>query len=263
ILNELEMTRTALTQAEKDVEGKKKDIEEITAAREAAREGQNAAMDQLMKRLNELEEVAGSQNAEAEGGKPQVTIHENKALYEQLQQSNVAVRELQERYADLQKRLLDFQQGDSQLKEHECVKIVALDGSNIADAYDRESLIKAIYELKFQNEYLKLQLEHFFSHITESYSTEDDSGRLKETAQEIHSDAMNQLHKNISDLCKQLEESRESQVVADDNIKQLHLAISQSQQRVQELSAQLVEGEFSLFTLAILNSASCFLKGRD
>ncbi|GLJ46521.1 hypothetical protein SUGI_0980410 [Cryptomeria japonica] len=241
ILTELEMTRTALLQAEKDVEGNKKDIEEITAARKAAQEGQNAAIDQLMKQLNELGAVAVVENNEVESGKLQVTILENKALHEQLLQSNTAVRELQERCSDLQKHLLDVEQGDKRLQEKKIVKIEALDGSNVSDAYERDSLIKDIYELKFQNEYLKLHLEHFCADIIQSGSTEDAIVQFKESSQGNHSYTVSQLHREITDLSKQLEESRASLAVAEDNIKQFHLAISQSDERVQELSTQLVE----------------------
>jgi hypothetical protein len=55
----------------------------------------------------------------------------------------------------------------------------------------------------------------------------------------------------MTDLSKQLEESRSSLAVAEDNIKQFHLAISQSDQRVQELSTQLVEGKFSCLHLPL------------
>ena len=176
---------------------------------------------------------------------------ENKVLHEQLNQSNTAVRELQERCAVLQKHLFDFEQGNDNLQKKNVVKTDALDGSNVLDAYERDLIIKDIFNLTFQNEYLKLHLEHFLADITQSGSTEDAIVQFKETSQGNHSYTLSQLHREMTDLSKQLEESRASVAVAEDTIKQLHLAISQSDQRVQELSMQLVEGEFSCLHLPL------------
>lgn len=228
--NELEKTRVALTRAEKDIEDKTKDIEEIAAARKAAQEGQNAAMDQLMQRLSEVE-----------GGEVEVLFQENKKLSEQLQESNTAVRKLQDHCTELQKCLLEFEQGGSQSMNQQTDKDYALDGSNIAGAHDSESLVKAIYDLKFQNEYLKSQLQNFHAQTTESGNLEEYTEQSKETSAEIRLDALRNLEKQISDLNEQLAESRILQATAEDRMKQFQLACSESEQRVQDLSAQLAE----------------------
>lgn len=242
ISNELEKTHAALTRAEKDIEDKTKDIEEIAAARKAAQEGQNAAMDQLMHRLSELEEEAAvSQRSQVEGGELEVLLHEKRKLSEQLQESNTAVKKLQDHCTELQKCLLGFEQRGSQSMDQQTDKDDALDGSNIAGAHDRESLVKTIYDLKFQNEYLKAQVQSFHVQNTESGSLEGYIEQSRETCVEISLDALRNLEKQISDMKEQLAESRILRTTAEDHMKQFQLAWSESEKKVQDLSAQLVE----------------------
>jgi hypothetical protein len=180
---------------------------------------------------------------QVEGGEVEVLFRENKKLSEQLQESNTAVRKLQDHCTELQKCLLEFEQGGSQSMNQQTDKDYALDGSNIAGAHDSESLVKAIYDLKFQNEYLKSQLQNFHAQTTESGNLEEYTEQSKETSAEIRLDALRNLEKQISDLNEQLAESRILQATAEDRMKQFQLACSESEQRVQDLSAQLAEGE--------------------
>lgn len=228
--NELEKTRAALTRAEKDIEGKTKDIEEIAAARKVAQEGQNAAVDQLMQRLSEVE-----------GGKLELVVQENKKLSEQLLESNTAVRKFQDHCTELQKCLLESEQGGSRSIHQQTDKNYVLDGSNIADAHDRELLVQVIYDLNFQNEYLKSQLQNFYAQTTESGNLEEYTERSKGTDAEIHLDALRDLEKQILVLNEQLAESRMLQATAENHMKQFQQACTESEQRFRDLSAQLAE----------------------
>ncbi|KAJ7515591.1 hypothetical protein O6H91_22G019500 [Diphasiastrum complanatum] len=105
--DELETTRTALNHAKNEVELKVQEMEQINASRKAAQEGQEAAVAQLMQRLQEMESSLGAQDVKMEAevqGKQELLQKENEKLVEQLQDQKKIIKDLQNEIAELQER---------------------------------------------------------------------------------------------------------------------------------------------------------------
>lgn len=125
------------------------------------------------------------------------------------------------------------------------------DGSNfIVDEFcngDRfhdgahEKLIEMVAELKFQNEYLKVQFEGLKLQFVESSKAFDYESRVGIEREE--SDIVKELSMKIESLTKELKDQRHLQLAAEDALNHLRLAYSESDTKAQELSAELLRGQ--------------------
>ncbi|KAF2312486.1 hypothetical protein GH714_034848 [Hevea brasiliensis] len=103
-----------------------------------------------------------------------------------------------------------------------------------------EQLVQMVIELKFQNEFLKSQFEA----LKNLQSADDESQqRTKASGKKTGESAdMEELHKRIESLSRELHEEKQTRVAAEEALKHLREAHSEADAKAQELSAKLAEG---------------------
>lgn len=130
-------------------------------------------------------------------------------------------------------------------------KVVTENGLHVADVDDHDhdhdhdqcsnethvQLIQMVTELNFQNEYLKAQFEM----LKDLHSQSDDD--LKKTKDIVVSEDANELREKIDALNREISEKAQTQTAAEDALKHLRTAYFEADEKVQELSAKLVEAQ--------------------
>eukprot|EP00252_Welwitschia_mirabilis_P000960 TRINITY_DN10945_c0_g1_i4.p1 TRINITY_DN10945_c0_g1~~TRINITY_DN10945_c0_g1_i4.p1 ORF type:complete len:816 (-),score=270.76 TRINITY_DN10945_c0_g1_i4:25-2472(-) len=202
---ELEKSQTAFEQAEKEIVNKTKHIEEITEARTIAQEGQKSAVDQLLKQLSEIE----VQRHEA--------LEPNTRLPVSVNERTVVDRDSKE------------SQGHMELQID---KLDVIEASILADVNSTDALVRAIYELKFQNEFLKSQLNLIQSERTK---------KLKNIGSDVDLHTFENLQKQIAYISEQLEQSKLLQISMEEQNKNKDFSCSELEKKIQELSSDLDE----------------------
>ncbi|KAJ9172583.1 hypothetical protein P3X46_015800 [Hevea brasiliensis] len=107
-----------------------------------------------------------------------------------------------------------------------------------------EQLVQMVIELKFQNEFLKSQFEA----LKNLQSADDESQqRTKASGKKTGESAdMEELHKRIESLSRELHEEKQTRVAAEEALKHLREAHSEADAKAQELSAKLAEAQQKL-----------------
>ncbi|KAJ4964098.1 hypothetical protein NE237_024037 [Protea cynaroides] len=102
-----------------------------------------------------------------------------------------------------------------------------------------DQLLQMVFELNFQNIYLKAHIEGFNGLQWDSGGT---CGTKIETGQEgIVTENVKELHEKIESLNRELLEQKQAQDAAEDALKHLHTAYSEAEANAQELSVKLAE----------------------
>ena len=104
---------------------------------------------------------------------------------------------------------------------------------NGGDAHDQ--LVQMVTELKFQNEFLKSQIEGFQSLKQPEPSAKEEEGGGSEEVE--------QLRRSVESLSAQLEEEKQTRAAAEVALKHLREEHLEADSRAQELSAKLAEGQ--------------------
>lgn len=101
------------------------------------------------------------------------------------------------------------------------------------DAHDK--LLQTVTELKFENEFLKSQLE--------SFQSQHDGPSLQDNASRHD---VKELHERIESLSRELNEERQTRVAAEGALKHLREVYSEADAKAQELSGKLAEAQQKL-----------------
>lgn len=109
---------------------------------------------------------------------------------------------------------------------------LALENGSSGDAHDQ--LVQMVTELKFQNEFLKSQIEGFQSLKQEEPSVEEGGGGGSEEVE--------QLRRSVESLSAQLEEEKQTRTAAEVALKHLREEHLEADSRAQDLAAKLAEG---------------------
>lgn len=109
---------------------------------------------------------------------------------------------------------------------------LALENGSSGDAHDQ--LVQMVTELKFQNEFLKSQIEGFQSLKQEEPSVEEGGGGGSEEVE--------QLRRSVESLSAQLEEEKQTRTSAEVALKHLREEHLEADSRAQDLAAKLAEG---------------------
>ncbi|XP_022741967.1 protein GRIP-like isoform X2 [Durio zibethinus] len=119
----------------------------------------------------------------------------------------------------------------------------AVDG-NLSSDDTHDQLLQTVTELKFENEFLKSQLESL-----KIFQSEHDgpSKQTNATGQEtgISSD-VKELHERIESLSRELREEKQTRVAAEEALKHLREVYSEADAKAQELSGKLAEAQQKL-----------------
>ncbi|KAL6220790.1 hypothetical protein ACLB2K_008545 [Fragaria x ananassa] len=113
---------------------------------------------------------------------------------------------------------------------------LALENGSSGDAHDQ--LVQMVTELKFQNEFLKSQIEGFQSLKQEEPSVEEGGGGGSEEVE--------QLRRSVESLSAQLEEERQTRAAAEVALKHLREEHLEADSRAQDLAAKLAEAQQKL-----------------
>lgn len=114
-----------------------------------------------------------------------------------------------------------------------------LEGQKFEDSHDE--FLQMISELKFQNEFLKSQLEDLNSDGLEhkgSHQWTEASGKDSGVSLDL-----GDLHEKIQALSRELHEEKQTRVAAEEALKHLRELYTEADARAQELFAKLAEGE--------------------
>lgn len=112
---------------------------------------------------------------------------------------------------------------------------LALENGSSGDAHDQ--LVQMVTELKFQNEFLKSQIEGFQSLKQEEPSVEEGGGGGGGDSEEVE-----QLRRSVESLSAQLEEEKQTRTSAEVALKHLREEHLEADSRAQDLAAKLAEG---------------------
>ncbi|CAK7355522.1 unnamed protein product [Dovyalis caffra] len=114
------------------------------------------------------------------------------------------------------------------------------DDDNVLDESRHEQLVQMVIELKFQNEFLKSQLE-----VLNNLQVKDDGSQQKAEAsgQESGESAdVKELREKIESLNKELNEEKQTREAAEVALEHLREEYSEADAKAQELSLKLTEG---------------------
>lgn len=110
---------------------------------------------------------------------------------------------------------------------------------HVDGTYDQ--LVQMVVELNLQNEYLKSQFEGLQAFHSES---DRSNQKTRETVQEVGASVdVKELHVKIESLNREIYEERQTRVAAEEALKHLRAAYSEADEKAQELSTKLGEGQ--------------------
>ena len=115
------------------------------------------------------------------------------------------------------------------------------DGDKCSD--DHDELVQLVIDMKFQNEYLKSQLESMknLQNVENVPEREEEIG-----SRDGESVALKELQQRIESLSKELSEEKQTRGAAEQALQHLQEAHSEADAKVNELSAKLIEGQIFL-----------------
>ncbi|XWS33940.1 hypothetical protein CRYUN_Cryun22dG0126100 [Craigia yunnanensis] len=116
--------------------------------------------------------------------------------------------------------------------------------ANLSSDDTHDKLLQTVTELKFENEFLKSQLESF-----KNFQSEHDgpSQQTNASGQKTGLSAdVNELHETIESLSRELNEEKLARVAAEEALKHLRQLYSEADAESQELSGKLAEAQQKL-----------------
>ncbi|CAM6103039.1 unnamed protein product [Calypogeia fissa] len=218
VCQELEQCRAALAEAQNRLLDKAKEMEEMAAARKSAQEGQEAAMSQLMSRLDEMEAAGTGHQAEhlreLNEDKVQSLLQEKADLLKDLEKSTEAISILRE----------ELTASKDLLRSVETIP-QSVDLKNVDD------VDKTIADMKLEHERLLEELR------SQTNSLQQEVDELRKGGQQADPAAV----KELSLLTEQLEDSKLGQQAAENQIKRLSVACSEAENKVITITQELAD----------------------
>ncbi|KAL2650220.1 hypothetical protein R1flu_018348 [Riccia fluitans] len=233
IMKELEQANASLSEAQKMLRDKTKEIEELAAARKTAQEGQEAAMSRLMERLKEMETAGTGQHVEEATEDRLKSLLDQKAeLQQELDKSSEEIRSLREELNLLKQSLSSGEVNG--VPAHEEVQ-----SKEFLPSTEEEKTL--LTELKAQNESLLIQLEEL-----RSQQAQRDGGDLRALSEATPVAVGADTLQDISVLKEKLQESMNAQLAAEEEMKHLSDLRNKALQKIELLTVELEEGRKKL-----------------
>ncbi|XP_038999759.1 protein GRIP-like [Hibiscus syriacus] len=120
----------------------------------------------------------------------------------------------------------------------------ALINANLSSDDAHDKLLQTVTELKFENEFLKSQLENFKNSQSEHYVPSGQTN-VSETETEYPTN-VKELHEKIESLVRELNVEKKTRAAAEDALKHLREVYSEADAKAQELYGKLAEAQQKL-----------------
>ncbi|KAE8674024.1 Protein GRIP [Hibiscus syriacus] len=110
------------------------------------------------------------------------------------------------------------------------------------DAHDK--LLQTVTELKFENEFLKSQLETFKNLLSENDGSSGQTNAMEKETEYLAD--IKELHEKIESLSRELNVEKQTRAAAEDALKHLREVYSEADAKAQKLSGKLAEAQQKL-----------------